>query len=164
MQSPTDGDHGGDQQRARDDREDEIPVVADVAREVVVSHAVADEEQELRAESEHQHRARQRRELRDRVVEPGDGAGEVEGERPVALVASDELGRHGRAEEHEDDAHVREVVLVLEELDVLVQAADDRADPELDDRRHEREDREREWEDLAGRPPTEPEALRRPWT
>ena len=89
----------------------------DVAPEVVVGHPVADEEQQLRAEREDEHRARQRRELRDRVVEPRDGPGEVEGERAVALVAADELGRDGRAEEDEDDPHVGEVVLVLEELD-----------------------------------------------
>ena len=122
-----------------------------------------DEKDHVRRELDDQQRGDQATELGQRVVGAGQHAREVERQDAVALVAPEQLGCLGRAEQHDQDADDAVVARVADRRGVPELSAGrprlraERREPDREDSRQDREAGEREWRDLGPTATPDPE-------
>ncbi len=118
---------------------------------------VSEVQEHQRHQRQRQQRQRCRDELAEHVLKPADGGREVQGEGAIAAVGAQQLGRdHHR--EHED--HDRDHVLVVRERQRITEVVDDAgeegAQTEHDEGRCERDQHQRDRDQLGLPAPPRP--------
>src|SRR6185369_13494442 len=154
-------DHG----RLGEDRRNVPRVGPEGARDVGREEDPANEQDEDRDEDQDEDGEHEPEQSAEGVVGPAQGTGEVQGEHAMALVAPEQLGRLGRAEQEDDRGDRAEVFVEADQVGVVELAieAEPGGDRQAADDDHGRQDRHRpEDERRRLRPAAPADPVRRP--